>query len=197
MKLPAPQELRAMGQSYHFFMEMQRISQAAASGDTKALDLLEKMLAECNLGADWSANNCWCSATIRAVISSGSERGRKATIAYIESLKEDIPYGALELISSLLPLYGNSIAPELRRWFALPDNEPPKLIAVQTLCNLYLERQMQGELLDFFLKAIADYNPRHSLTMHLVDLVRSQSGFSGGADKVDMEEFMKDVIVER
>lgn len=191
-------KLKSLEGSYLFIIEMQKISRKAAGGDSAALNVLRNMLLECRDGSAWRKRGYWCSASLRALIATESDESLKIVTEYIENLSEDITFGGIELISTLLPLYGKKIVPELLSGKRFIKSAPGRAIRIQALCNIYLEGRLNRTESNKFEKLIKDYKPDRYMTLNLVELARGKLvGVQESIAEDEMADLLNDVIVEK
>ena len=197
MSFATIEQLKSLGQSYLFVIEMRKISRAASGGDQSALATLENMLSECKDPAAWRNNSYWCSAVVQSLAQSATPKSMAIMLQYSRDLPEETPYGIIELIANLLPGYGKAVGPELKKFAAENPGGPLRAIGIQGLCNLYLEGQLDDKQSKELEGLIKDFQPDNFLTQHLVDLSLNRME---GSQKIvvddAIEELLKDIIVE-
>lgn len=173
----ALEELESMGQGYTFLNQMMVISDAASRGDSRALQLLETMLERCEEKNAWSkTNNFWCSMTLKALAHSRTPESMKIILGFIRRLPDTTPFGAVDLLSSILPMYSRFIHGPARELLEDKKSAVCRAIGMQTLCNLYIEGSLHGDYASFLEKLAKNFQEDRYLTRHHVDLVRSVSG---------------------
>jgi len=164
------ERLKAVKSPALFVLEMQKLSAEASGGDTDAFDALEKMLKE-KKGV-WD-NGPYMSAVFHALSRTNSDRSFAAITDYVENIKTLFPYGAVELISSLISGYGKkAVEPSFQ--FAASDVLSIRAIGVQTLCALYLEGAADEIDVVRIKSLLENYGEDEYLTGHMADLVLSE-----------------------
>ncbi len=166
-------QLRDMGKGYEFIKTMTILCDVAADGNRNALSILEIMLGECQSQDKWIKANYWCSMAIRSLINTRTPESMKIILGYIRKLPENTPFGAIDLISSLLPVYRQIILGPAKDLAMQSSRSVLKAIGLQTLCNMYLEGSLTGENALHLYKLIEDFKGDRYLTQHHVELVRS------------------------
>ena len=194
MSSSVTQELRDLLGSYRFFAEMQRLAARAGKGEKEALGILDSMLAECVADPDWRAKSRWCSAAVRALVSAGTSEAMTRVLQYVRALPEDTPYGMVELLGGLLPGFGGQVL-DLLPGLVESDSAPARAVAVQALCNFYLEGNLPPENQAYLLGVFRTFEPDRYLTQHLFELVKPGS-IDRDEDVDHLAAILEDVIVE-
>lgn len=190
-------KLQSLGRGYLFSLEMERLARAASRGEEDAATLLEELLSDCLDMENWHHRSYWCSAVIRALVFSGTDRSLKSMLRFLRDLPDNTAYGCIELLAGLLPAYGRRALKNLRELADGGDPGPARAIAIQTLCNFLLEGLLHEEDLDHLRRIAGEFKSDPYLTKQVLELVENllQKGSSPGIDR-ELEQFLNDVIID-
>ncbi len=180
---------------YHLVRAMQDLSERAAAGEALALEALHDMLTECQSPECWSKNSRYCSAVIHAVASIGSLRSMQMLLRYARALPDNIPFGTVDLISSVLPTYRRIIMGPIKDLLGENEASAARAVGIQTLCNLYLEGTLQGEETAYLETILQSFDSDGYLTQHVADLVRLEMAYKEKQAAADLEEMLKGFLV--
>lgn len=164
--------IESLGKGYEFIKFMNSLTSEARNGNSAALSVLTDMLDHCRRQTDWMQKNYWCSMAIRALANTRTPESLKIIIGFIRKLPDTTPFGAIDLISSLLPLYRKIILGPAKE-LAGEKKQALRAIGIQTLCNLYLEGSLVGEQANYLQDIVKNFQPDRYLTYHHVELVRT------------------------
>lgn len=188
--------IKAKEGDHAMVLAMQQLSDSAAAGDAASLEALGEMLEECKSPQAWSKNSRYCSAVIHAVGYSGTLRSMKMLLRYARDLPENIPFGTVDLISSILPTYRRIIMGPIKDLLNEAQDGPARAVAIQTMCNLYLEGSLQGSETAYLEDVLKSFDSDGYLTQHVADLVRLEMAYKEKEAQKDLEEMLKGFLVE-
>ncbi|MCE9599727.1 MAG: hypothetical protein K8S54_17340 [Spirochaetia bacterium] len=177
--------------SFEFASELRRISDLAGDGDAPSQESLESLVKNCSADA-WKVNARFCAAVTSALIQTGTHRSMLFMMRYLSALPGSIPFGAVELFSSHLPLYGARLLPTLRQ-MADSEEEASRAVGIQTLCNMYFERKLQAEDETFLQSRLEQFKDDRYSTGHFAELVRSDMA---ARSPEDGERFANGILID-
>lgn len=202
------EHLRSLGRGYEFINFMNELTIEASSGDTDALNIFATMLKDCRDQVDWIEKNYWCSMAIRSLANTRTPESLKIIMGFVRKLPDNTPFGAIDLISSLLPVYKKFILGPAKELVKDDKKQAQKAIGLQTLCNLYLEGSLIGDQATYLESLIRNFEPDRYLTQHHVELVRtairsskivstpaSENKIPSAVDRSDSKEDIADEII--
>jgi hypothetical protein len=190
------ESIKAQTSGYHLVRAMQDLAQSAATGNAVALEALSDMLEECRDPEYWARNSRYCSAVIHAVAIGGTLRSMQMLLRYVRALPDNIPFGTVDLISSILPTYRRIIMGPIKDLLNDTEHSAARAIGIQTLCNLYLEGSLQGEETAYLETVLREFDNDGYLTQHVADLVRLEMAYKEKQAAEDLEEMLKGFLVE-
>ncbi len=153
------------------------------------------MLDECSTAEAWANQSRYCSAVIHAVASIGSLRSMQMLLRYARSLPDSIPFGAVDLISNVLPTYRRIVMGPIKDLLGENEGSAARAVGIQTLCNLYLEGSLQGEETAYLEQLLKGFDNDGFLTLHVADLVRLEMAYKEKQAAEDLEEMLKGFLV--
>ncbi|MCR9141092.1 MAG: hypothetical protein NXI24_02490 [bacterium] len=180
---------------YHMVRAMQDLASRAAAGESLAQEVLQDMLTECQSPECWTTNSQYCSAVIHAVASIGSLRSMQMLLRYARALPDNISFGTVDLISSVLPTYRRIIMGPIKDLLGENEASAARAVGIQTLCNLYLEGSLQGEETAYLEQILKDFDSDGYLTQHVADLVRLEMAYKEKQAAADLDEMLKGFLV--
>lgn len=89
------------------------LNRTPRDGDAEAHGALEWLVRACDY-TSWTSHAQYCSAVTSALIRTGTHRSMLLMMRTLNSLPPTVPFGAVELFASNLPVYGENILPTLR-----------------------------------------------------------------------------------
>ena len=188
-------EIKALSQGYHLVQAMRELSGSAAAGDEQALEVLTGMLAECRSAESWARSSSYCSAVVHAVAQTGTLRSMQLLIRCVSEFDEEMPYGAVELFSSILPTYKRIVMGPLKDLIETGPG-PARAVGLQSLCNLYLDGQLQGEEIRYLTGCLKKFTQDDYLTLHVADLVRLEISYKEKQAEEDLNGMLDGFLLE-
>jgi len=167
------EHLESLGESYLFIMEMRKLSHAAAANDENAMLTLEAMIQNCG-PETWQKKSYWCSAIIHALVNTGTNRSLEVVLQHINAFSETILFGPIELMSNLLPHYGEIVINPAIKMASSKIGSPIRAIGIQILCNLFLEGKLPDAKKEQLNDLLNNFQQDRYLTLQTVELVRSK-----------------------
>ena len=187
--------IKGQASGYHLVREMQDLSERAGADEAAAQQVLTEMLEECLQPECWSKSSRYCSAVIHAVASIGSLRSMQMLLRFARALPAQIPFGTVDLISSVLPGYKRIIMGPIKDLLGEPESSAARAVGIQTLCNLYLEGSLQGAETSYLEEILKNFDQDDYLTQHVADLVRLEMAYKEKQAAEDLEEMLKGFLV--
>ncbi len=159
--------------SYEFTVKMTELSDLGRNGDRESTELLIAMLSMCGSRNQWFARNTWCSMAARALIQTRTRESLQFILRFIRDLPDQTPFGAVDLIAGLLPLYGSIITGHAVDLASEGQSEILRALGIQTLCNMYLEGLLSSEHSAYLDKIIRSFKGDRYFTQQITEIVRS------------------------
>jgi hypothetical protein len=186
--------LKKLGSGYLLIEEMKRLSSDASQGSEEASLILESMVQECTDPGYFEKNRAYCSSILNALAHSRTSRSMNELLKFVRKLPESMPYGAVDLIAGLLPLYRKIIIAPLREMVQNDTSEIVRAIGLQTLCNMYMDGLLNSEDARFLKKILDTFSGDSYLTAPLAELTRI--ALSNISFEYHDEEIFDDLLVE-
>lgn len=177
--------------SFEFASELRRISDLAGDGDAASQESLEGLVKNCSADA-WKTDARFCAAVSSALIQTGTHRSMLFMMRYLSNLPPSVPFGAVELFSSHLPLYGARLLPTLRQ-MAESEEEASRAVGIQTLCNMYFEKKLQPEDETFLKARLEKFRDDRYSTGHFAELVKADMA---SRSPEDGERFANGILID-
>jgi len=184
--------LKELTGSYSLIVEMQDIMERATEDDEESMQFLEFLLNDCKSLKTWRENNVLCSMSITAYIRTRTPRSMNKIIAFCYELPDQTHFGAIELISTLLPLYRKIILGPIKEMALSGNTQATRAIGLQTLCNMYLEGNLSLEDAKFLEQLVASFKEDRYFSSHITDLVKG--AMAGGNMTHDSEEEIQAIL---
>ena len=150
-------KIKELGSGYYFTKALQDLSDNISSGDDSSFQILEKMTDDCKLPNLWKENCRYCSAIVSALAHLRTSKSLQFLINFIQNLPEDMPYGAVDLLGSLLPVYENQIIGNLKEMAAQNSNASIKAVGMHALTNMALDDKLAENDMNFLLNLLEDF----------------------------------------
>lgn len=177
-------------------MALREISQAAADGDAQAFKTLDLMLADCRDPQNWISQSAYCSGVVHALGRIQNMKAMQLLIRLARDLPEGTPAGAIELLASILPEFRRFVMGSLRELIQRDMGSPAYLVAVQCLCNLYIEDKLAGSDVEFLAHQLESFQSDDYLTQHIADLVAADLRAHKDPTLADPGEVFGELLVE-
>lgn len=168
----AIQELEEFGEGYSFVARILQLSSRGADGDTLSVQILNRMLERCETIENWNKNNRWCSLSMKALARTRSPESLKTILGFVRKLPPQVPFGIIDLLGSILPVYNRIIVAKAREMAEDSESETQRAIGIQTLCNMYLEGLLPGDQARHLESLIDAFKKDRYSTEHLTEMVR-------------------------
>lgn len=170
-----PQELKEKleepGQSFRLGSVIQEVAiQARTDGET--MDSLESLLEPCKDPDFWRSEGRWGSTLFHTIVRVGNSRSMMLLLGFARSLPEDFPYGPVDLLGNILPLYGHIMigpAKDLVR----SRSAASEAVGLQALCQLYLDGVVHGDNAQYLKELIQGFDGDSYLSQNIVELVHT------------------------
>lgn len=175
---------------FEFGSRLRDLIDRARDGDGEAHALLESLVRACDY-ASWASHAQYCCAVTSALIQTGTHRSMLLMMRTLNSLPPTVPFGAVELFASNLPVYGENILPTLRGMTESPS-DAVRAVAIQTLCNLFLEGKLTEPDAQLLRARIEKLEPDRFGTDQFADLVKSEMQ----RKKEDGQVFLASILVD-
>lgn len=176
--------------SFEFASRLRDLMERARSGETEAHAQLEALVRACDY-ASWGKHAQYCCAVTSALIQTGTHRSMLLMMRTLTSLPPNVPFGAVELFASNLPVYGENILPTLRGMLD-SESEAVRAVAIQTLCNLFLEGRLSESDTQFLVGRIENLEPDRFGTDQCAELVLSERARQKG----DAQSILSGILVD-
>jgi len=165
--------IKELGNGYYFIQEMQNLSEQAASGNGDSIKILESMIGECKESSYWKENCRYCSAVINALAHSRTSNSLKIFMKFIEELPEDMPYGAVDLIGGLLPVYKKIILATVKDMAHQSDHKARRAIGMFALSNMALDDDLEESEMRFLLDLLKNFEGDMYYSENFADIAKS------------------------
>jgi hypothetical protein len=198
MSLSMEQEIRNLEEvcdSYEFSLRLMELSEKGESGDNNSVILLSEMLKQCVGKTEWFSHNRWCSMTLKALMMTRTPESLKIIMQFIRNLPEQMPFGAVDLLSSLLPLYRGIITGHVIQLASEGESEVLRALGMQTLCNLYLEGLLNSDHVVYLENLMRSYKGDRYFTQQVIDITRSALIGNRKADDIDLSDLTEDITL--
>lgn len=191
------EHLKSLGGSYQFIEEMTALSERASRGEEEAFATIEEMFESNRTSQAWRENGRMASAVVHALVRTSSSRSMLLLFRFIRSLPSDIPYGTVELLSSLLPSYGPIVIGPTKELCDSHNAPEVRAVGIQTLCNLFLEGKLTATDGQYLAGILNTFEEDRFQSEHHADLVRlmMKRKKDEQSDAHDTDEW-RDILVE-
>lgn len=186
------ERLEEPGQSFRLGSVIQEVA-AEARSNPEMMESLDSLLKECKDPDFWRTGARWGSTLFHTIVRVGNSRSMMLLLGFARSLPEDYPFGPVDLLGNILPLYGRIMigpAKELVR----SSSDASEAVGLQTLCQLYLDGVVHGDNAAYLKALISEFEGDSYLSQNIVELVQNSM------QRVNLEESEtidpEDVLVE-
>lgn len=170
------QELRAKleepGQSFRLGGVIQEVA-AQAREDADTMASLEELLRECEDEDFWRSNSRWGSTVFHTIVRVGNSRSMMLLLSFARRLPEDFPFGPVDLLGNILPLYGHIMIGPAKELVQSDRSAACVAVGVQTLCQLYLDGAISGDNAQYLQDMIEEFQGDRYLSQYIIELVQT------------------------
>jgi len=186
------EKLEEPGQSFRLGTVIQEVA-AEARNSPEVMASLESLLEECKDPEFWRTGARWGSTLFHTIVRVGNSRSMMLLLGFARSLPEDYPFGPVDLLGNILPLYGHIMigpAKELVR----SSSDAAEAVGLQSLCQLYLDGVVHGDNAEYLQNLIDHFEGDSYLSQNIVELVQTSMHRVSLEEKESIDP--DDVLVE-
>ncbi|MCE9499524.1 MAG: hypothetical protein K8R21_03335 [Leptospira sp.] len=152
---------------------MVELLKKAKSGDKLVWSVIYQLMRDADSGRiSWALHNDLLSGIIFLLSEVGDNQSYRILISYIKALHREIPIGALELISGLVPAFSNVDIGELFE-MASGTNELKSAFGIMAISSLVIENKLSAKEQEKLLKILDGYKNFKYYLNDQVDLIRT------------------------
>ncbi|MCB1166394.1 MAG: hypothetical protein KDK37_06755 [Leptospiraceae bacterium] len=166
------EKLEEPGQSFRLGSVIQSVA-ADARENVETMQALEDLLQDCSDPDFWRTDGRWASTLFHTVVRVGNSRSMMLLLSFARRLPEDFPFGPVDLLGNILPLYGHIMIGPAKELVQENASSACLAVGVQTLCQLYLDGAIYGENMRYLQSMIDDFESDSYLSQNIIELVKN------------------------
>ncbi|WCL49428.1 hypothetical protein [Leptospira sp. GIMC2001] len=182
-------ELKKIQETKEFKSVIDLMTDLAISNDKNTWSVIYQIMRDADSGRlSWALHKEILSSTISILTKVGDSKSYRLIINYIKTLDKNIPFGAIELISDLLPTFAEMDPEEIIK-IASQKDEIRSAIGIIALSKLAIENKLSSEQKVTIRNVFSDNNNQRfymkdiiESTLHIMEDQEKGASFLQGED---------------